>query len=90
MWWRCLPENQRPVTVELGTNALVGVDPDALREAAAEALAAGPPAEPPRIPHWDGEAGPRAAEAVVSFLASDDASFISGQAIVADGGMTAR
>ncbi len=60
---------ERPVTVELGTNALVGVDPDALREAAAEALAAGPPAEPPRIPHWDGEAGPRAAQAVVSFLA---------------------
>jgi UDP-N-acetylglucosamine 2-epimerase (non-hydrolysing) len=60
---------ERPVTVELGTNTLVGVDPQALREASAAALAAAPPAEPPHIPHWDGEAGPRAAEAVLSFLA---------------------
>lgn len=60
---------ERPVTVALGTNKLVGVDPAALRAAAAEALAAEAPAEPPRIPHWDGEAGPRAADAVLSFLA---------------------
>ncbi len=60
---------ERPVTVELGTNTLVGVDPDALRSAAAEVLASEPPHAPPRIPHWDGEAGPRAADAVVSFLA---------------------
>lgn len=60
---------ERPVTVELGTNTLVGVDPQALRAAAAAALAAEPPESPPRIPHWDGEAGPRAADAVVSFLA---------------------
>jgi UDP-N-acetylglucosamine 2-epimerase (non-hydrolysing) len=60
---------ERPVTVELGTNTLVGVDPAALREAAEAALAAQPPADPPEIPLWDGQAGPRAAEAVVSFLA---------------------
>src|SRR5688500_10217448 len=61
---------ERPITVERGTNQLVGVDPAALREAASEALATEPADRPPRIPHWDGEAGPRAAEAVVSFLRS--------------------
>jgi UDP-N-acetylglucosamine 2-epimerase (non-hydrolysing) len=61
---------ERPITVELGTNRLVGVDPAALGEAAAEALAIDPPSEPPRIPAWDGQAGPRAADAVVSFLGS--------------------
>ena len=60
---------ERPVTVELGTNALVGVDPAALREAARAALAAQPPAEPPQIPLWDGKAGARAADAALSFLA---------------------
>ena len=60
---------ERPVTVEFGTNTLVGVDPDALRSAATEALAAEPPERPPHIPHWDGEAGPRAAEAIAAFFA---------------------
>jgi UDP-N-acetylglucosamine 2-epimerase (non-hydrolysing) len=60
---------ERPVTVELGTNQLLGVDPEVLREAAREALAAEPPAEPPQIPLWDGSAGPRAADAALSFLA---------------------
>lgn len=59
---------ERPVTVELGTNTLVGVDPGALRAAAREALATGPPTEPPRIPLWDGAAGPRAADSCLSFL----------------------
>ena len=60
---------ERPVTIELGTNELVGVDPKALREAADRVLGADPPAEPPRIPLWDGQAGPRAAAAVEAFLA---------------------
>jgi UDP-N-acetylglucosamine 2-epimerase (non-hydrolysing) len=55
---------ERPITVSLGTNTLVGVDPAALREAALSALAEAPPAEPPRIPLWDGAAGPRAAAKV--------------------------
>ena len=59
---------ERPITVELGTNELVGVDPTALQDAARRALAADPPAEPPRIPLWDGQAGPRAAEAIERFL----------------------
>ena len=54
--------------MELGTNELVGVDPDALREAAQRTLAADVPAEAPEIPLWDGKAGPRAAAAIESFL----------------------
>jgi UDP-N-acetylglucosamine 2-epimerase (non-hydrolysing) len=61
---------ERPITIELGTNELVGVDPSALREAATRALAADPPADPPEIPLWDGKAGPRAAAAIESFLSA--------------------
>jgi UDP-N-acetylglucosamine 2-epimerase (non-hydrolysing) len=60
---------ERPITVSLGTNTLVGIDPAALREAAERELAGDPPERPPEIPGWDGRAGARAAEAVVSFLA---------------------
>jgi UDP-N-acetylglucosamine 2-epimerase (non-hydrolysing) len=60
---------ERPVTIEMGTNRLVGVDPEALRKAAREALAAELPDEPPRIPLWDGQAGPRAAAAIATFVA---------------------
>jgi UDP-N-acetylglucosamine 2-epimerase (non-hydrolysing) len=59
---------ERPVTIELGTNELIGVDPQALREAAERVLGASPPADPPEIPLWDGHAGPRAAAAVETFL----------------------
>jgi UDP-N-acetylglucosamine 2-epimerase (non-hydrolysing) len=60
---------ERPITVELGTNELVGVDPEALRDAAQRTLAEEPPAQAPEIPLWDGKAGPRAAAAVEAFLA---------------------
>ena len=59
---------ERPVTIELGTNELVGVDPEALREAAERVLGSDPPADPPEIPLWDGKAGPRAAAAIETFL----------------------
>jgi UDP-N-acetylglucosamine 2-epimerase (non-hydrolysing) len=59
---------ERPVTIELGTNELIGVDPQALREAAERVLATEVPARPPEIPLWDGKAGPRAAAAVEAFL----------------------
>jgi UDP-N-acetylglucosamine 2-epimerase (non-hydrolysing) len=59
---------ERPVTIELGTNTLVGVDPEALRKAATEALEGDPPERAPQIPLWDGKAGPRAGEAVAAFL----------------------
>ncbi|HEX3562616.1 MAG TPA: UDP-N-acetylglucosamine 2-epimerase (non-hydrolyzing) [Solirubrobacterales bacterium] len=61
---------ERPITIELGTNELVGIDPEALRDAAQRSLAADPPAEAPEIPLWDGKAGPRAAAAIESFLTS--------------------
>jgi UDP-N-acetylglucosamine 2-epimerase (non-hydrolysing) len=59
---------ERPVTVEQGTNRLVGIDPAALRAACAAALAG--PARPGHapIPLWDGHAGPRAADAVLAFV----------------------
>jgi UDP-N-acetylglucosamine 2-epimerase (non-hydrolysing) len=60
---------ERPITVELGTNELIGVDPTALREAAERSLAAEVPAKP-EIPLWDGKAGPRAADAIEAFLTS--------------------
>jgi UDP-N-acetylglucosamine 2-epimerase (non-hydrolysing) len=59
---------ERPVTIELGTNELIGVDPQALRAAAERVLGSPTPADPPEIPLWDGQAGPRAASAVASFL----------------------
>jgi UDP-N-acetylglucosamine 2-epimerase (non-hydrolysing) len=61
---------ERPITIELGTNELVGIDPGALRDAAERALSRDPPADPPEIPLWDGRAGSRAAAAVEAFLAS--------------------
>ncbi len=60
---------ERPITIELGTNELVGVDPTALSEAAERSLTADLPEKPPEIPLWDGKAGPRAAAAIESFLA---------------------
>jgi UDP-N-acetylglucosamine 2-epimerase (non-hydrolysing) len=59
---------ERPITVEQGTNELVGVDPAALREAAERSLSGEVPEKPPEIPLWDGQAGPRAAAAIEEFL----------------------
>ncbi len=61
---------ERPITIELGTNELVGVDPNGLREAAERALGTTPPGDPPEIPLWDGKAGPRAAAAVEAVLSN--------------------
>ncbi len=56
---------ERPITVELGTNRLIGKNPGALRSAVADLLSGEPPETPPQIPLWDGAAGPRAATAVL-------------------------
>ena len=58
---------ERAVTVELGTNRLVGMDPAALAHAIADELAR--PRRPLRpIPLWDGRAGERAADSIVRLL----------------------
>jgi len=64
-----LRENtERPITVAEGTNEVVGTDPARILAAARRALD-GPVrrGRPPAL--WDGEAGERAAEAVVEFVA---------------------
>jgi UDP-N-acetylglucosamine 2-epimerase (non-hydrolysing) len=54
-----LRENtERPITVEEGTNRLIGLDPDRIISAALETLAGPPPSC--RVPHlWDGKAASR-------------------------------
>jgi UDP-N-acetylglucosamine 2-epimerase (non-hydrolysing) len=56
---------ERPVTIELGTNTLLGLEPDRLTEIPA-LLAHERPAR--TIPLWDGRAGPRAARVLAGFL----------------------
>jgi UDP-N-acetylglucosamine 2-epimerase (non-hydrolysing) len=62
------PTTDRPVTIELGTNRLIGMDPGALAAACDELLASPLRRAPCRIPLWDGHAGGRAADAIAAFL----------------------
>jgi len=62
------PNTERPITIELGTNRLVGTDPDAIREWALESLSE-PKPQPKRPPLWDGLAGERIADVVVAWAA---------------------
>jgi UDP-N-acetylglucosamine 2-epimerase (non-hydrolysing) len=55
---------ERPVTISRGTNTLLGDDPAAIAEIRPEALARSPAV----ITGWDGRAGERAADAIVSVL----------------------
>lgn len=58
---------ERPITIEQGTNTLVGIDPVVLRRHAAEILASG--GKRGRIPeYWDGRAGERIAAHLRSWL----------------------
>jgi UDP-N-acetylglucosamine 2-epimerase (non-hydrolysing) len=52
---------ERPVTARLGTNQLVGVEPEAAI-AAAEGVLSGPPASHSVPPLWDGRAAERIAQ----------------------------
>lgn len=63
---------ERPITVEQGTNTLVGVDPAALRAAAWEALAGG--GKRGRVPeYWDGRAAERIAAHLAAWLKAREA-----------------
>jgi UDP-N-acetylglucosamine 2-epimerase (non-hydrolysing) len=62
---------ERPVTVDLGTNTVLGVDPEAIR--AIPDLLADQGAPSREIPLWDGKAGYRAAEILERFLSRDSA-----------------
>ena len=59
---------ERPVTIELGTNRLIGVEPASLAAACHEELARGRDFTPARIPLWDGHAGERAARAIAALI----------------------
>ncbi len=62
-----LRENtERPVTISSGTNRLVGVDPEAIVEAAWQALEGTPSAARPEM--WDGKAGARILDALERHL----------------------
>ena len=63
------PNTERPVTISLGTNVLLGDDPAAILEAR-------PTGRPPMacaIPLWDGRAGVRIAKVVGEMLLVEDA-----------------
>jgi UDP-N-acetylglucosamine 2-epimerase (non-hydrolysing) len=63
---------ERPVTVELGTNTLLGLDPGAIAEIPA-ALAERPAGRPEPPPLWDGHA----AERIADILAPPDPELLS-------------
>lgn len=64
---------ERPITVEQGTNTLVGVDPQALLDAAESILADG--GKRGRVPeYWDGKTGERIAAHLAGWLQQHDAS----------------
>jgi UDP-N-acetylglucosamine 2-epimerase (non-hydrolysing) len=64
-----LRENtERPITVEEGTNRVVGVKPEDIVAAAREVLADPPPKRAPAL--WDGKAGERIADVLLAHLST--------------------
>lgn len=59
---------ERPVTIERGTNRLIGTRPEALAEACREEFAIARDFAAAAIPLWEGQAGGRAAEAIESLI----------------------
>ena len=60
---------ERPVTVDSGTNTLLGLDPDRIRAIPELLHAFRPPSAP--IPLWDGQAGERIASILAAHLAQE-------------------
>lgn len=58
------PNTERPITVTMGTNQLVGSDPDLIEAKAREAISAPTSGRVP--PLWDGQAGQRIADVLVA------------------------
>jgi UDP-N-acetylglucosamine 2-epimerase (non-hydrolysing) len=56
---------ERPITIEMGTNVLVGTDPDRIRQAAGAALS-NTPRETKIPPLWDGEAAGRICDELIA------------------------
>jgi UDP-N-acetylglucosamine 2-epimerase (non-hydrolysing) len=69
---------ERPITITLGTNTLVGLDPDRLWELSAIELHSNAPKRVRSIPLWDGNAATRVAGMVSSFLARTMATCMTG------------
>lgn len=56
---------ERPITIEMGTNRLVGTDPEKLKQAAFEIIDGPPDASAKKIPPlWDGQAASRICDAL--------------------------
>ena len=62
------PNTERPVTVRLGTNRMVGTDADAIRRAFTAVMGEERDFSPAKIPGWDGEAGKRIARDLAAWL----------------------
>jgi UDP-N-acetylglucosamine 2-epimerase (non-hydrolysing) len=58
-------ETERPITERLGTNTVIGLDPERLREIPSLLIK---PKRAQPVPFWDGRAGERAADAVERLL----------------------
>jgi len=57
---------ERPITCELGTNMLIGTDPERIRTETLAAARAEPLRDAQRPPLWDGKAGERIADVIVA------------------------